>query len=132
MQKPKIFHKGYGRPPKEKSEKRKLHRITINCTESEFEYISNLADDHNISKSNLCIRLIMNKKIPTIFKRDVADLNSQLRRIGGNINQISRSLNQLNKGGIMTIFKRKKLENDLENTIQEYRDILKLIMSFKA
>lgn len=73
----------------------------------------------------------MKKELPFIFQEDIADLNKQIRRIGVNLNQMSKSLNELKRGGLLSILKRKQLEDDIQSTIIEYREILDHLMKIR-
>lgn len=123
--------KSNGRPPKEAKLKRENHRVQLNCTKDEHDHIKKQAKRFKLSRSKFCLRVIMKKELPFIFQEDIADLNKQIRRIGVNLNQMSKSLNELKRGGLLSILKRKQLEDDIQSTIIEYREILDHLMKIR-
>ena len=73
----------------------------------------------------------MDGKLPALFLDDVSDLSRQVRSVGVNLNQISKSLNELNKGGLMSVLKRKSLEGKLDDNLEGLADIIRHIMNIR-
>ena len=132
MSKEKPSKRTNGRPKIKSKLKRENHRFQLNCTADEFKYIEKNAKKFNISKSKFCLRIIMDKELPVLFQEDIADLNREIRRIGNNLNQMTKTLNELNNGGILSVFKRKSLQEDIDATIQEYREVLQYLMKIRS
>lgn len=120
-----------GRPKKDPEFKRDKHSVKLCCTEKEKRYIAENAKKFKLSQSEFCLRLVFGGELPVLFTKDIADLNMQIRRIGSNLNQMTKALNELKNGGILSVFKRKSLEDDIQSTITEYREILQHLMGIR-
>ena len=82
----------------------KKHRITIRLTQDEYDVLKKECELSQLSVSEYIRRLLLNKKIPIypIIIHDDIELIEEIRKIskiGNNLNQIARHLNQ---GGMMT------------------------------
>lgn len=120
-----------GRPPKHPDEKRSNHSVKISCAKKEKDYIVENAARYKLSQSEFCLRLVLEGKLPALFLDDVTELSRQVRAVGVNLNQISKSLNELNKGGLMSILKRKSLETKLDENLEGLADIIRHIMDIR-
>lgn len=86
-------HKDMARPKKEKTEKRSV-KFTFRMNEKEVLQLANLCDFSNRSAAEVLREIVFKKRLlqPKI---PVLDLKTyvELKRIGNNVNQISRHLN---------------------------------------
>ena len=86
------------RPQKESYMKRE-HRITIRLTDTEFSIIENSAEQAYMSISEYMRKQIMEGQVNTKFEvvadvKEIKKLIGELGKIGSNLNQIARYLNE--------------------------------------
>lgn len=119
-----------GRPKLDPSKKRS-YKVKLNCTEKEKKYIKNKAFENKQFATEYCRQKIFTTELPQLFKGDVTHFNVEIRRLGLKINKIAKGFNELKNGAIFTTFKRMKLENELEQVLNEYRPLIKQIMDYR-
>lgn len=102
---------------KKKVERKEPHQINFRVTETEHERLQEMANNLNISVPNFCKKTAQKKqmKSPKINREGALEIAKELRKIGTNVNQIAKKLNQ--NIGVET----SKLE--LENVKQELKKI---------
>ena len=86
------------RPQKESDMKRE-HRVTIRLTDTEFSIIENTAEQADMSISEYMRKQIMEGQVNTKFEvvadvKEIKKLIGELGKIGSNLNQIARYLNE--------------------------------------
>ena len=88
---------------------RKVKVINLRLTADEYFAINSLCDNAKITRSSYILQAVMNEKVLTNID---AQAIFQLRKIGVNLNQITREVHVISK------FVDKK-ENDLPNILKE-------------
>jgi len=87
-------------------------RKTIRFTEDEFAKIEEVLSEHNLSFSEFARSAILRKKVKTKL---TSDYIYHLQKIGNNLNQIAKSLNQKKDVPNSTILKLLvEIKNDIE------------------
>ena len=86
------------RPQKESDMKRE-HRVTIRLTDTEFSIIENTAEQADMTISEYMRKQIMEGQVNTKFEivadvKEIKKLIGELGKIGSNLNQIARYLNE--------------------------------------
>ena len=86
------------RPQKESDMKRE-HRVTIRLTDTEFSIIENTAEQADMTISEYMRKQIMEGQVNTKFEivadvKEIKKLIGELGKIGSNLNQIARALNE--------------------------------------
>ena len=81
----------------------KFVRKTIRFTPDEFEKIEIEREKTNLDFTNFCKSAILKKRVKTKTEEDFnRDLIYQINKIGVNLNQISRAVNQKDRVAILT------------------------------
>ena len=82
------------KPKSKKPNRKRDKRMTIRGTEQEKKKIEQKTEKSGLSRNEYMIRSALEQKIFDL--KSVNDLRIQLKRIGNNLNQIARKLNQNN------------------------------------
>ena len=106
--------------PKKNLPPARTHRITVRLTDEMFDVVTRDAKAANLSNAEYIRQLILKRTIkyaPTIVHDDTKIIQElgQMGKIGSNLNQIARYLNQ---GGSMT----NPLAKELRETLQHLTD----------
>ena len=88
----------------------KEKQINLRLTLSEFEQLEEIALSKKITKSELILNLVFDKKVSKSVAKDLSKVIQSQNKIGNNLNQIARVLNTA------------KLENYLEKI--DYKNII--------
>ena len=88
----------------------KEKQINLRLTSSEFEQLEEIALSKKITKSELILNLVFDKKVSKSVAKDLSKVIQSQNKIGNNLNQIARVLNTA------------KLENCLEKI--DYKNII--------
>ena len=75
-------------------DQRRIKVINMRVTESEFSAINSLCDKAKITRSAYFLQAVMNEKVLTNIDAQVV---FQLRKIGNNINQITKQVHIISK-----------------------------------
>lgn len=92
--------------------------IRFKVTEAELEYAKSKAASCGLSLSEFYRRLTMDGLIVKLDTFNIKDLSNELNKIGVNINQIAKHVNE--KGGEYD-------RQDIDNLIQEFQDMQSMI-----
>lgn len=96
----------------------KTERLEIRLTTSEKELIKNKSQEANLSISKYVIRSAMDKDVIVID--GLNEFSTQLRRIGNNINQITKKVNE----GIITCPDLDNVKKELGNLWQSLNSLI--------
>ena len=106
----------------------KEKQINLRLTLSEFEQLEEIALSRKITKSELILNLVFDKKVSKQVSRDLIKVIQSQNKIGNNLNQIARVLNTAKIENVLNIVDYKNLidkleiiENQLENIYKECR-----------
>ena len=106
----------------------KEKQINLRLTSSEFEQLEEIALSKKITKSELILNLVFDKKVSKQVSRDLSKVIQSQNKIGNNLNQIARVLNIAKLENVLNIVDYKNLidkleiiENQLENIYKECR-----------
>ena len=106
----------------------KEKQINLRLTLSEFEQLEEIALLKKITKSELILNLVFDKKVSKQVGRDLIKVIQSQNKIGNNLNQIARTLNTAKLENVLNIIDYKNLidkleiiENQLENIYKECR-----------
>ena len=106
----------------------KEKQINLRLTSSEFEQLEKIALSKKITKSELILNLVFDKKVSKQVSRDLSKVIQSQNKIGNNLNQIARVLNTAKLENVLNIVDYKNLidkleiiENQLENIYKECR-----------
>ena len=106
----------------------KEKQINLRLTLSEFEQLEEIALSKKITKSELILNLVFDKKVSKQVSRDLIKVIQSQNKIGNNLNQIARVLNTAKIENVLNIVDYKNLidkleiiENQLENIYKECR-----------
>ena len=106
----------------------KEKQINLRLTSSEFEQLEEIALSKKITKSELILNLVFDKKVSKQVSRDLSKVIQSQNKIGNNLNQIARVLNTAKLENVLNIVDYKNLidkleiiENQLENIYKECR-----------
>ena len=106
----------------------KEKQINLRLTLSEFEQLEEIALSKKITKSELILNLVFDKKVSKQVSRDLIKVIQSQNKIGNNLNQIARTLNTAKLENVLNIIDYKNLidkleiiENQLENIYKECR-----------
>ena len=81
----------------------KFIRKTLRFTPLEFERIEEQREKTNLDFTNFCKAAILRRKVKTKLEEDFnRDLIFQINKIGINLNQISRAVNQKDRVAVLT------------------------------
>lgn len=92
----------------------KERRLICRVSEKEYERVDKLAEKSKLNKSEFMRKSILRKKIIVI--EDIKDLAIELRRIGNNLNQLTRAVNA---GEVKDITELKEIKEKLNITFDE-------------
>ena len=92
---------------------KKIKRKELIFSEAEWQIIEERAAAINVKTSVLLKRLCLEDRIVYIDTKAIAGLESAMRSIGNNINQMARKLNETNNC----------YASDMENFRKEYQDL---------
>lgn len=102
---------------KDRIRKKKIH---INLTESELEYAKDKAKYLNMTMSEMVRKFISDGVIIKYEPFDIKELSNEINKIGVNINQIAKAVNE--KGGAYD-------KEDMENIKNEFQQLSELIFN---
>ena len=109
------------RPKKEEKLKHKNY-ITLKLTDIELACLEQSAEALNISRVEYLRNLILEK--PMIYKYEVvAELNVEIGKIGSNLNQIAKHLNQ---GGVRSILLQDRVLECIDKLFDLRRQVMEL------
>lgn len=133
MREKKGRHSFMARPKKEKELKRN-HRITLRFTDVEYEVITENAKAAKLPLAEYARLQALDKKVSVKYEivADVPELKKMIAefgKIGGNLNQIARHLNQ---GGQQTAEIRKSLLQRLAEIYEMKYAVIKMAGSFSS
>lgn len=89
-------------------------RLNCRITEKEYEKFEKLVEKSKLNKSEFMRKCILNKEIIVI--EDIKDLTIELRRIGNNLNQLTRAVNA---GEVKEIKELKEIKENLSIIFDE-------------
>lgn len=92
----------------------KERRLICRVSEKEYERVEKLAEKSKLNKSEFMRKSILKKKIIVI--EDIKDLAIELRRIGNNLNQLTRAVNA---GEVKDTTELKEIKEKLNITFDE-------------
>lgn len=95
-------------------------KIQINLTESELQYAKDKAEYLNMSMSDMIRNFIKEGVILKYEPFDIKELSNELNKIGVNINQIAKCVNE--KGGNYD-------KEDMDNLKSEFQNLSDLIFN---
>jgi len=108
-----------GTPPENPPEKKeyifrnKIHKKTIRFDDDELQKINEIIAPHNIKFSEFARSAILNKKIKSKIE---IEFIYQIKKIGTNLNQIAKALNQNNfRNEVELLEQLFKIETQLKN-----------------
>ena len=88
-------------------------QIHFRVTQSEYDVIKSKVGKSGLSMSEFARKTFLDKKIVSAPPADFPDLIREVKRIGGNLNQLVRKLNTL---GIAHSLELEKCENEIRET----------------
>lgn len=116
-----------GRPSKEKA----LHHkniITLRLTDIELDYLDQSAESLHVTRSEYLRNLILEK--PMIYKYEVVADNEQLKKLNGEIGKIGSNLNQiakhLNQGGVRSMILQDRVHECIDKLFDLRRQAMEL------
>lgn len=92
----------------------KNKRLICRVSEKEYEKFEKLVEKSKLTKSEFMRKSILKKKIIVI--EDIKDLTIELKRIGNNLNQLTRAVNA---GEVKEIRELKEIKENLNITFDE-------------
>ena len=96
-----------------KEQERKVKKIDLRVTAKEYSAISSLSERAKISRSSYIIQAVLSEKVLTHID---AQAVFQLRKIGNNLNQMTKQIHILSK------FSERK-EHDLDDFLSELKSL---------
>lgn len=98
--------------PKKEKELRHPHRVYVRFTDTEYELLQQYAENTNRTIAELVRKLALNQKVTIKYElvadiKEARQLQMELGRIGGNLNQTAR---HFNTGGIHSQEMRRQIE----------------------
>lgn len=116
-----------GRPSKEKALDHK-NIITLRLTDIELAYLDQSAESLHITRSEYLRNLILEK--PMIYKYEVVADNEQLKKLNGEIGKIGSNLNQiakhLNQGGVRSMILQDRVHECIDKLFDLRRQVMEL------
>jgi len=94
--------------------------IRIKVTEAELQYVKDKASSCGLTVSELGRKMFMEGLVVKLETFDIKELSRELNKIGTNINQIARHVNE--KGGEYD-------KQDMNNLIEEFKEMQSIIYS---
>ena len=116
-----------GRPSKEKALDHK-NIITLRLTDIELAYLDQSAESLHVTRSEYLRNLILEK--PMIYKYEVVAENDQLKKLNAEIGKIGSNLNQiakhLNQGGVRSIILQDRVHECIDKLFDLRRQVMEL------
>lgn len=116
-----------GRPSKEKALDHK-NIITLRLTDIELAYLDQSAKSLHITRSEYLRNLILEK--PMIYKYEVVADNEQLKKLNAEIGKIGSNLNQiakhLNQGGVRSMILQDRVHECIDKLFDLRRQVMEL------
>lgn len=116
-----------GRPSKEKALDHK-NIITLRLTDIELAYLDQSAESLHVTRSEYLRNLILEK--PMIYKYEVVADNEQLKKLNAEIGKIGSNLNQiakhLNQGGVRSIILQDRVHECIDKLFDLRRQVMEL------
>lgn len=101
-------------------DRKRTYEIRIKVTESELQYAKDKAEYLNMTMSDMIRNFIKEGVILKYEPFDIKELSNELNKIGVNINQIAKCVNE--KGGNYD-------KEDMENLKSEFQNLSDLIFN---
>ena len=116
-----------GRPKKEKALDHK-NIITLRLTDIELAYLDQSAESLHVTRSEYLRNLILEK--PMIYKYEVVADNEQLKKLNAEIGKIGSNLNQiakhLNQGGVRSMILQDRVHECIDKLFDLRRQVMEL------
>ena len=116
-----------GRPSKEKALDHK-NIITLRLTDIELAYLDQSAESLHVTRSEYLRNLILEK--PMIYKYEVVADNEQLKKLNAEIGKIGSNLNQiakhLNQGGVRSMILQDRIHECIDKLFNLRRQVMEL------
>ena len=116
-----------GRPSKEKALDHK-NIITLRLTDIELAYLDQSAESLHVTRSEYLRNLILEK--PMIYKYEVVADNEQLKKLNAEIGKIGSNLNQiakhLNQGGVRSMILQDRVHECIDKLFDLRRQVMEL------
>lgn len=116
-----------GRPSKEKALDHK-NIITLRLTDIELAYLDQSAESLHVTRSEYLRNLILEK--PMIYKYEVVADNEQLKKLNAEIGKIGSNLNQiakhLNQGGVRSMILQDRIHECIDKLFELRRQVMEL------
>lgn len=116
-----------GRPSKEKALDHK-NIITLRLTDIELAYLDQSAESLHVTRSEYLRNLILEK--PMIYKYEVVADNEQLKKLNAEIGKIGSNLNQiakhLNQGGVRSMILQDRIHECIDKLFDLRRQVMEL------
>lgn len=100
----------------------KIKRLNCRITEKENEKFERLVKKSKLNKSEFMRKSILEKDIIVI--EDIKELATELKRIGNNLNQLTRAVNT---GEVKELEELKEMKSDLSEVFEEVIKALKKV-----
>lgn len=119
--------------PKKEKELRHPHRIYVRFMDTEYELLQQYAEKTNRTIAELVRKLALNQKVTIKYElvadiKEVRQLQMELDRISGNLNQTAR---HFNTGGIHSQQMRIQIEIALSEIFKMKREVIKIAEDFQ-
>ena len=116
-----------GRPSKEIALDHK-NIITLRLTDIELAYLDQSAESLHVTRSEYLRNLILEK--PMIYKYEVVADNEQLKKLNAEIGKIGSNLNQiakhLNQGGVRSMILQDRIHECIDKLFDLRRQVMEL------
>ena len=116
-----------GRPSKEKAVGPN-NIITLRLTDIELAYLDQSAESLHITRSDYLRNLILEK--PMIYKYEIVADNEQLKKLNAEIGKIGSNLNQiakhLNQGGVRSMILQERVHECIDKLFDLRRQVMEL------
>ena len=116
-----------GRPAKEKALDHK-NIITLRLTDIELAYLDQSAKSLHVTRSEYLRNLILEK--PIIYKYEIVADNEQLKKLNAEIGKIGSNLNQiakhLNQGGVRSMILQDRVHECIDKLFDLRRQVMEL------
>lgn len=120
-----------GRPSKEKALDHK-NIITLRLTDIELAYLDQSAESLHVTRSEYLRNLILEK--PMIYKYEVVADNEQLKKLNAEIGKIGSNLNQiakhLNQGGVRSMILQDRVHECIDKLFDLRRQVMELASDY--
>lgn len=119
--------------PKKEKELRHPHRVYVRFMDTEYELLQQYAENTNRTIAELVRKLALNQKVTIKYElvadiKEVRQLQMELGRISGNLNQTAR---HFNTGGIHSQQMRIQIEIALSEIFKMKREVIKIVEDFQ-